>query len=168
MEGSSERSGGGGYFSVTPALMRATAQLAEREDVRLHTHLGETEDENRYCEEIYHCRPLDYLEESGWLGPRTWLAHGIHFDAGEIARMAKAKTTICHCASSNQVLASGGCPVCDMEEADFDGILLERWVEGRIALLGGGASSHERGEANGGDPFHGCPSQPGVHRRFIF
>src|SRR6266478_6097106 len=52
-------------FSVTTALMRATAELAGRRGVRLHTHLAETDDENRYCKEIYKCRPLDYLEECG-------------------------------------------------------------------------------------------------------
>jgi len=104
-------------FSVTTSLMTSTAQLAARLDVRLHTHLGETEDENRYCEEIYGCRPLDYLEQCGWLGARTWLAHGIHFNAPEMARLGKAKTSISHCACSNQTLASGCCPVCDMEAA---------------------------------------------------
>ncbi len=69
-------------FSVTTSLMACTAALADKLDVRLHTHLGETEDENRYCEEIYGCRPLDYLEQTGWLNKRTWLAHGIHFNAG--------------------------------------------------------------------------------------
>jgi 8-oxoguanine deaminase len=103
-------------FSVTTSLMRATATLANRLDVRLHTHLGETEDENRYCEEIYRCRPLDYLEQCGWLSGRTWLAHGIHFNAAEMTRLGQAKTSISHCACSNQLLASGCCPVCDMEE----------------------------------------------------
>ncbi|MBC7582464.1 8-oxoguanine deaminase [Tardiphaga sp. vice352] len=104
-------------FSVTTSLMRSTAALAERLDVRLHTHLGETQDENRYCEEIYGCRPLDYLEQTGWLNHRTWLAHGIHFDAPEMVRLGKAKTSISHCSCSNQLLASGGCPVCEMEDA---------------------------------------------------
>jgi 8-oxoguanine deaminase len=104
-------------FSVTSSLMRSTAALAERLDVRLHTHLAETEDENRFCEEKYGCRPLDYLEQCGWLGQRTWLAHGIFFNPREMQRLAKAKTTISHCACSNQILASGCCPVCEMEEA---------------------------------------------------
>ena len=104
-------------FSVTTSLMRATAALADRLDVRLHTHLAETEDENKFCEQIHGCRPLDYLEQSGWLNARTWLAHGIHFNAQEMKRLAEAGTTISHCACSNQVLASGSCPVCDMEEA---------------------------------------------------
>jgi 8-oxoguanine deaminase len=104
-------------FSVTTSLMRATADLAKRLDVRMHTHLAETEDENRYCLEIYKCRPLDYLEDCGWLNDRVWLAHGIHFNADEIRRLARAGTTVAHCACSNQTLASGTCPVCAMEDA---------------------------------------------------
>jgi 8-oxoguanine deaminase len=104
-------------FSATTSLMRSTAELAAQKDVRLHTHLAETEDENRYCHEIYGRRPIDYLEDCGWLGARTWLAHGIHFRADEMIRLARAGTTITHCPSSNQVLASGCCPVCDLERA---------------------------------------------------
>ena len=104
-------------FSVTTSLMRATADLALQLDVRLHTHLAETEDENRFCQHLYKCRPLDYLEDCGWLNERTWLAHGIHFDDSEIKRLARARTTVTHCPHSNQTLASGGCAVCAMEEA---------------------------------------------------
>src|SRR5579864_9411347 len=104
-------------FSVTTSLMKKTAELAGKLDVRLHTHLAETEDENRFCEQLYKCRPLDYLENCGWLNARTWLAHGIFFNASEMKRLGKARTTISHCACSNQILASGGCPVCEMEEA---------------------------------------------------
>src|SRR5581483_6722462 len=93
-------------FSVTTSLMRATADLAQRLDVRLHTHLAETQDENRFCHELYKCRPLDYLEECGWLGGRTWLAHGIHFTPDEIARLGRAGTSVTHCPCSNQTLAS--------------------------------------------------------------
>ncbi|KRR21429.1 8-oxoguanine deaminase [Bradyrhizobium lablabi] len=104
-------------FSVTTSLMRATAELAEKLDVRLHTHLAETEDENRFCEQMHHCRPLDYLEDCGWLNARTWLAHGIFFNADEMKRLGKARTAISHCACSNQILGSGCCPVCEMEDA---------------------------------------------------
>jgi 8-oxoguanine deaminase len=103
-------------FSVTTSLMRATAELAQRLDVRLHTHLAETEDENRFCHSLYKCRPLDYLEDCGWLGEHTWLAHGIHFTPDELARLARARTSVAHCPCSNQTLASGTCPVCAMEE----------------------------------------------------
>src|SRR5437762_1072264 len=73
-------------FSVTTSLMRATATLADKLDVRLHTHLAETEDENKFCEQIHGCRPLDYLEQCGWLNARTWMAHGIFFNSDEMKR----------------------------------------------------------------------------------
>lgn len=67
-------------FTGTAGLMTDTAALAARNDVRLHTHLAETEDEAAFCQARFGCSPLDYLEECGWLRPGTWLAHGIHFD----------------------------------------------------------------------------------------
>jgi 8-oxoguanine deaminase len=104
-------------FSVTRSLMSATAALAQRTGVRLHTHLAETADEEAFCLATFGCRPLDYLDQCGWLGDRTWLAHGIHFNASEISRMAKAGTCVTHCPCSNQILASGTCMVCEMEQA---------------------------------------------------
>ncbi|NDV87307.1 8-oxoguanine deaminase [Aurantimonas aggregata] len=104
-------------FSVTKSLMIASAALADRHDCRLHTHLGETEDENRFCEATFGCRPVDYLEEVGWLGPRTWLAHGIHFTTEECRRLGAHKVGVCHCPASNAVLASGFCPVNELKAA---------------------------------------------------
>ncbi len=105
----------------------AMVQIALAPCSRLHTHLAETEDENKFCEELHGCRPLDYLEQCGWLNARTWLAHGIHFNAAEMKRLGKAGTTISHCACSNQLLASGSCPVCDMEDA---GVAIGLGVDG--------------------------------------
>ncbi len=104
-------------FSVTTSLMRRTAALAARTGVRLHTHLAETADEDRFCQETLGCRPLDYLQDCGWLHDRTWLAHGIHFDAQEAARLGAAGVAVTHCPCSNQVLASGTCRVCALEAA---------------------------------------------------
>jgi 8-oxoguanine deaminase len=104
-------------FSVTTSLMRATAELAGQRGVRLHTHLAETEDETAFCLSRFGLRPLDYLEDVGWLHDRVWLAHGIHFDSSEISRLARAGVSVTHCPCSNQILASGHCPVCDMEAA---------------------------------------------------
>ncbi len=102
-------------FSVTPELMTATAALAARFDAPLHTHLGETHDEDAFCQSVYKCRPVDLLEETGWLHKRTWLAHGIHFDAGEIGRLGHHGVGVCHCATSNMLLASGICATRDLE-----------------------------------------------------
>ena len=104
-------------FSVTPEIMRASAELAEELDVRLHTHLAETLDEEDFCLQRFGLRTVDYLDSVGWLGPRTWLAHGIHFNPDEIVRLGAAGTGICHCPSSNMRLASGICPTVDLEAA---------------------------------------------------
>ncbi len=104
-------------FSVTPDIMQASAGLAARYNVGLHTHLAETEDENNFCLRMFGQRPLDYLDSVGWLNNRTWLAHGIHFNDEEIARLGEAGTGVCHCPSSNMVLASGICRVKELREA---------------------------------------------------
>ena len=102
-------------FANTKQLMAETAVLAQKYDCPMHTHLGETEDEDAFCLATYQCRPLDYLEQTGWLTPRTWLAHGIHFTAEEISRIGRYKMGVCHCATSNMVLASGICKTVELE-----------------------------------------------------
>ncbi|MBU2965311.1 8-oxoguanine deaminase [Amphritea atlantica] len=104
-------------FSVSEELMTASAVLAQKYDVRLHTHLAETHDETDFCIQMFGLRPLDYLEKVGWLNDRVWLAHGIHFNPDEIRRLGAAGTGICHCPSSNMLLASGLCPTLDLEQA---------------------------------------------------
>ena len=104
-------------FTVTKHLMRETMALAHKHDCTCHTHLGETIDENDYCEAHFNCRPVDYLEELGWMNERVWLAHGIHFDDGEVARLGKAGVGVCHCPTSNMVLASGHCRTKELEAA---------------------------------------------------
>ncbi|WP_369789616.1 8-oxoguanine deaminase [Rouxiella sp. WC2420] len=104
-------------FSVTTDIMRESAAMAEREDVRLHTHLAETLDEEQFCQQRFGLRTVDYLDSVGWLSDRTWLAHGIHFNDEEIRRLGAAGTGICHCPVSNMRLASGMCPARDLEAA---------------------------------------------------
>ncbi|MCJ0974234.1 8-oxoguanine deaminase [Pseudomonas sp. PS1] len=104
-------------FSVTPEIMRASAAMADYHDVRLHTHLAETLDEEAFCKQRFGLRTVDYLDSVGWLSSRTWLAHGIHFNEDEIARLGAAGTGICHCPSSNMRLASGICPTIALEAA---------------------------------------------------
>ncbi|MEM0552126.1 MULTISPECIES: 8-oxoguanine deaminase [Aeromonas] len=104
-------------FSVTEEIMVESARLAAELDVRLHTHLAETLDEEAFCLARFGLRTVDYLEKVGWLGNRTWLAHGIHFNPDEIARLGAAGTGVCHCPVSNMRLASGICPTLDLEAA---------------------------------------------------
>lgn len=104
-------------FSVTPEIMRESALLAHKFDVRLHTHLAETLDEEAFCLNKFGLRTVDYLESVGWLNDRVWLAHGIHFNDEELSRLGKAGVGICHCPCSNMVLASGICRTLELEAA---------------------------------------------------
>ena len=104
-------------FSVTKSLMCACGELAAKHDCRLHTHLAETHDEDKFCHEKFGMSPVDYLESVGWLNDRTWLAHGIHFSDAEIVRLGRHGVGVSHCPSSNMVLASGQCRTRDLENA---------------------------------------------------
>lgn len=104
-------------FNVSRQLMVETAAMAHLHDCRLHTHLAETRDEVDYCGERFSCRPVDYLEDVGWMNERVWLAHGVHFNDDEVRRLGKARVGVCHCPTSNMVLASGQCRTKELEAA---------------------------------------------------
>jgi len=98
-------------FSVTARLMKESRDLAEREDVLLHTHLAETEDEDRFCREKFGRGPLEYMEDLGWLSDRVWFAHFIHLSREDQAKAARARVGMSYCPSSNMRLGSGVAPV---------------------------------------------------------
>ncbi|WP_427005938.1 8-oxoguanine deaminase [Pseudarthrobacter sp. H2] len=104
-------------FSVTREIMAESALMGGRLDVRLHTHLAETLDEEDFCREMFGLRTVDYLESVGWLTDRTWLGHGIHFSDDEIARLGAAGTAVAHCPTSNMRLASGTARILELEDA---------------------------------------------------
>jgi 8-oxoguanine deaminase len=104
-------------FSVTKRIMAESARLADRHNCQLHTHLCQTLEEEQYCVSLYGMRPVDLLEETGWMSPRAWLAHGIYFEPQEIVRLGRAGVGVCHCAASDMVLALGICPTKDLEAA---------------------------------------------------
>jgi cytosine/adenosine deaminase-related metal-dependent hydrolase len=94
-------------FSVTEDLLTGAAELARRKDIRLHTHLAETSDEDDYCRERFGRSPAQYLADLGWLGPDVWLAHAVHLDDAAVALVAGSGTAIAHCPSSNARLGAG-------------------------------------------------------------
>jgi len=106
-------------FSVSDELMVESAKLARKYGVKLHTHLGETIDEEDYCLETSKERPLEYMERLGWLGEDVFFAHGIHFNDQELKKLSDTKTGIAHCPISNQKLSSGIARVSEMVKMDI-------------------------------------------------
>ena len=134
-------------FTVTPDLMRRTAELAERLDVRLHTHLAENSEDDEFAIATFGKRPVDLYEEVGWMTDRTWGAHVVRPNDSEIARLGAAGVGVAHCPSSNMILSSGIAPVVKMRDAGCpvgigcDGSssadAASLWQESRLAMLQG-------------------------------
>jgi cytosine/adenosine deaminase-related metal-dependent hydrolase len=125
-------------FSVTRELMAESAELARRHGVRLHTHMAETVEEEAFCLERFGVRPVEYLEQLGWLGDDVWLAHCVHLDGAEARRFGETGTGVAHCPSSNARLGAGLAPV---EELLFAGAPVGLGVDG--------SASNEAGELGG-------------------
>lgn len=104
-------------FSVSPDLMRQSAELARAYNVHLHTHLAETLDEATYCGETFGRTPVELAEDLGWMGPDVWHAHMVHPSADEARRLGQTRTGVAHCPSSNMRLASGIAPITQLWQA---------------------------------------------------
>jgi cytosine/adenosine deaminase-related metal-dependent hydrolase len=132
-------------FTVTEGLMARSAELAERLDVRLHTHFAENAEDDEFSLATYGCRPTELLERTGWMTDRAWLAHCVMPDSDEIRRLGAARVGVAHCPSSNLILSSGIAPVGELRAAGVDvGLGVDGsssadsgslWLEARQAML---------------------------------
>ncbi|MEM9745538.1 MAG: 8-oxoguanine deaminase [Actinomycetota bacterium] len=132
-------------FSVTEDLMVRSAELAETLDVRLHTHFAENAEDDEFSLATFGCRPMEYLERTGWASDRTWVAHCVMPNDDEVRRLGAAGVGVAHCPSSNLILASGISPVVPLRAAGVpvglgvDGSSsadsASLWLEARQAML---------------------------------
>jgi cytosine/adenosine deaminase-related metal-dependent hydrolase len=132
-------------FSVTERLMSESARLAEKYDLRLHTHLAEDPEEDKYCAEVYGCTPTEYFERVGWASKRSWVAHFIYPSDAEIGRLAHAGVCATQCPCSNMLIGGGSADVMGLRARGMrvglgcDGSAstdhASMWLEARTALL---------------------------------
>lgn len=132
-------------FSVTKDLMIRSAELAEKLDVRLHTHFAENVEDDDFSLRMFGCRPFEYLREVGWLSNRTWVAHCVMPNADEVRQLGAAGIGAAHCPSSNMIISSGIAPIIEMRAAGVhvglgvDGSssadCASLWMEAREAML---------------------------------
>jgi len=122
-------------FSVTGRLMEESAALARARGFVLHTHLAETLDEEAYCQELYGCTPVEYLDSLGWLARDVWCAHCVHLSAADVDRFARTQTGVAHCPTSNLRLGAGVAPVRELVDAGV-----------RVGLGVDGSASNERSD----------------------
>ena len=122
-------------FSVTRELMTESAGLARRLDLRLHTHLAETIEEEDYCRELYGCTPVEYLGEVGWLASDVWCAHCVHLSDDDVNTFGAQGVGVAHCPTSNMRLGAGIVRVRDLLDARV-----------RVGLGVDGSASNERSD----------------------
>jgi 8-oxoguanine deaminase len=122
-------------FSVTKRLMTESAELARRLGLQLHTHLAETVEEEEYCLRLFGCRPVEYLEQVGWLEGDVWCAHCVHLSDDDVARFGESGVGVAHCPSSNLRLGAGIARVRELMDAGV-----------RVGLGVDGSASNERAD----------------------
>jgi 8-oxoguanine deaminase len=126
-------------FSVSENLMKTSVELARALGVKVHTHLAETIDEEKYCIQKFGHRPVDYMKQLGWMGNDVWFAHSVHVNKNEILDFARFNCGVAHCPTSNMRLASGIAPISEMLQA---GVKIGLGVDGSASNDG----SHLLGE----------------------
>src|SRR5215475_13503945 len=102
--------------SCTRELLQEVSELAKQHRVSIHTHASENLTECEIVEQETGLRNIAYLDSLGISGAHVVLAHCIHLDDDEMKSLARTKTNVAHCPSSNLKLGSGIARVAEMLE----------------------------------------------------
>lgn len=113
--------------SCTETLLRGVVEAADDLGCLIHTHSAETAFENEFCHELYGCTNMEFLERLGMLRDGSVLAHGVHVTDDECATLARTRTAIAHCPSSNLKLASG---IANIPRYDRHGVRVSLGADG--------------------------------------
>lgn len=132
-------------YSCSRDLLEASLELAKEENIPLHIHVAETQEESGIILKRYGKRPLAFLDELGYLDHQAVFAHGVELNEAEITRLADSQVAIAHNPISNLKLASGIAPVVQLQQAGVavgiatDSVAsnnnLDMFEEGRTAAL---------------------------------
>lgn len=98
-------------LSCTQEMMEAVAALQKEQRTIVHIHASENLDEIAQVKKLTGKRNIDYLHHVKLLNPKTAVVHCVHMNEKEINLMAKTKTPMVHCPSSNLKLGSGIAPI---------------------------------------------------------
>lgn len=95
----------------TPDLLEASADLAKRYRVPLHTHVLETKTQAVTGGEIFGKSLIAYMHDLGVLSRNVTIAHAIWVSDDDMAQMGEAGLSVVHNAISNQKLGAGIAPL---------------------------------------------------------
>ncbi len=130
-------------ISTSPRVMKKGAVFANRARCFQQTHLSENHEEIAFTLKLYRGFPgfekiksyTEIYQKVGMLGARTLMAHGIHLSDAELKMLAKTRTAIVHCPTSNAPIAERGLGsgLFDFKKTERAGV---RWALG--SDIGGG------------------------------
>lgn len=95
-------------YTVSEPSLRWIGERAAEDELAVHIHLSETEQEVEDCVAAHGVRPAAYLDRVGLLGPRTVLAHAVWLDEDELDLVTERGATLVTNPVANQKLAIGG------------------------------------------------------------
>jgi len=105
------------YRQATPDDYRRARELANKYNIRLYCHCGETDEEVKMTTERWGKRPIALLEDLGFTGPDVTIVHAVKCTDEEIQMLARTGTSVCHCPANHMKLAKGVTPVKKMVDA---------------------------------------------------
>lgn len=103
-------------YTVADTTLEKIIVNAEEMDLPIHMHVHETAAEVSQSVEEFSMRPLERLKQIGLLSPRLIAVHMTQLTQEEIEWCAEAGVHIAHCPESNLKLASGFCPVAELDK----------------------------------------------------
>ncbi len=109
-----------GPYTVSDAPLERIRVLSDELDLPIHMHIHETADEINNAMKANGVRPLQRLDRLGLLSPSLMAVHMTQLTDGEIERLAETGAHVIHCAESNMKLASGSCPVDQLQAAGIN------------------------------------------------
>ncbi len=101
-------------LSCSRKLLEEVQKLSEEGNLIIHTHVSENQKETKAVFQKFKKRNIEYLFDLGLCGKRSVFAHAIWINDDELYILAKTKTNITHCPSSNLKLGSGIAKVPEM------------------------------------------------------
>ncbi|MGH1371036.1 MAG: TRZ/ATZ family hydrolase [Cellvibrionaceae bacterium] len=107
-------------YTVSDEPLQRIATLAEEMQCPVQIHLHETQQEVDEAVEQSGERPIERLNRLGLLSPLTQCVHMTALSPNDIELLSQTGAHVVHCPESNLKLASGFCPVKDLQAAGIN------------------------------------------------
>jgi formimidoylglutamate deiminase len=103
--------------AVPRSWLQAIASYADEHGLVRHVHAHEQVRELEECRAEHGCSPIELLERTGFLGPRTSVVHAIHVTARDVALLAASGATVVSCPTTEGNLGDGHLPALRYRDA---------------------------------------------------